>query len=116
MSQEITQFIADLKRQEAAAKTVANYLSDLNCFARWFTQTTGEGFAAANVTPTDIRDYRSYLQTTQGRAPATVNRRLAALRRFFGRAIGAGVTSENPTLSVKGVQSVPQGPRSLEKR
>jgi len=116
MSQEITQFIADLKRQEAAAKTVANYLSDLNCFARWFTQTTGEGFAAANVTPTDIRDYRSYLQTTQGRAPATVNRRLAALRRFFGWAIGAGVASENPTLSVKGVQSVPQGPRSLEKR
>jgi len=116
MSQETTQFIADLNRQEAAAKTVANYLSDLNCFARWFTQTTGEGFAAANVTPTDIRDYRSYLQTTQGRAPATVNRRLAALRRFFGWAIGAGVASENPTLSVKGVQSVPQGPRSLEKR
>jgi len=116
MSEEITRFIADLKRQEAAAKTVANYLSDLNCFARWFTQTTGEGFAAANVTPTDIRGYRSYLQTTQGRAPATVNRRLAALRRFFGWAIGAGVASENPTLSVKGVQSVPQGPRSLEKR
>jgi len=116
MSQETTQFIADLKRQEAAAKTVANYLSDLNCFARWFTQTTGEGFAAANVTPTDIRDYRSYLQTTQGRAPATVNRRLAALRRFFGWAIGAGVASENQTLSVKGVQSVQQGPRSLEKR
>jgi len=116
MSQETTQFIADLNRQEAAVKTVANYLSDLNCFARWFEGSTGEGFAAANVTTTDIRDYRSYLQTTQGRAPATVNRRLAALRRFFQWAIGAGVASENPTLSVKGVQSVPQGPRSLEKR
>src|SRR5665647_1649513 len=73
MSQEITEFIADLKRQEAAAKTVANYLSDLNCFARWFQGSTGDEFAASNITPTDIRDYRSHLQTTQGRAPATVN-------------------------------------------
>jgi len=83
MSQEITQFIDDLKRQEAAPKTVANYLSDLNCFARWFTQTTGEEFSAKAITPTDIRDYRSFLQTTQGRMPATINRRLAALRKFF---------------------------------
>lgn len=116
MSEEITQFIADLQRQEAAPKTVANYLSDLNCFARWFKGSTAEEFAAANVTPTDIRDYRSFLQTTQGAKPATVNRRLAALRRFFGWAVAEGKTTENPTSAVKGVQSVQQGPRSLERR
>jgi len=116
MSQEINQFIDDLKRQEAAVKTVASYLSDLNCFARWFAGSMGEEFAAANVTPIDIRDYRSHLQTVQGAKPATINRRLAALRRFFGWAVGAGVISENPTSLVKGVQSVPLGPKSPERR
>lgn len=116
MNEQIDEFTADLKRQEVAVKTVANYLSDLDCFARWFNQTTGDEFAAANITPTDIRDYRSYLQTNQGRTPATINRRLAALRRFFLWAIGAGVTSGNPATIVKGVQSVLRGPRSLEKR
>jgi len=123
MSQEITQFIDDLRRQEAATKTVVNYLSDLNCFARWFEGSVGEGFSARAITPTDIRDYRSYLQNNQGCAPVTVNRRLAALRRFFGWALAEGKltdargnTTENPTLAVKGVQSVPQGPRSLGRR
>lgn len=116
MSEDVTRFIDDLRRQEAAAKTVANYLSDLNCFARWFQGSVGEEFTATAVTPTDIRDYRGYLQTTQGAKPATVNRRLAALRRFFGWAVAEGIVAENPTTTVKGVQSVPQDPRSLEKR
>ncbi len=116
MSEDITEFMADLERQEAAKKTVVNYLSDLSCFARWFATSVGEEFSARAVTPTDVRDYRSFLQTTQGAKPATVNRRLAALRRFFLWAVAEGKTAENPAISVRGVQSVPQGPRSLEKR
>src|SRR5215213_5214529 len=69
---EIEQFLARLAQEEAAAKTVANYKSDLSLFARWFRDTTGEEFAAAAVTPTDLRDYRSYLLTTKQSSPATV--------------------------------------------
>ncbi len=104
---DLAAFLADLERQEAAKKTTVNYRSDLLSVARWFHDSTGEEFAAANVTPTDIRDYQAFLQTNQGCTPATVNRRLAALRKFFQWAVAGGHSTENPTASVKGVQSVP---------
>jgi hypothetical protein len=33
---EVAAFVQDLRRQEAAAKAVQNYRSDLACFGRWF--------------------------------------------------------------------------------
>jgi site-specific recombinase XerD len=113
---DLTAFLAELARQEAARKTIVNYRSDLVSFTRWLKDSLGEEFSASAVTPTDIRDYKAFLQTTRGCRPATVNRRLAALRRFFQWAVSSGSSSENPTIAVKGVQSVPRGPRSLEKR
>jgi site-specific recombinase XerD len=85
---EVASFIRDLERQETATKTRVNYASDLRHCAAWFQRMLGEEFRAQAVTPTDIRDYRSYLMTVERRKPATVNRRLAALRRFFGWARG----------------------------
>lgn len=114
--EDLHAFLADLERQEAARKTVVNYRSDLLGFARWLKDSTGEEFSAAAITPTDVRDYKSFLQTTQRCTPATINRRLAALRKFFQWATGTGRVSENPTTRVKGVKSVPGGPKSLEKR
>ena len=113
---EITDFVADLRRQEVAEQTVANYRADLLSFARWFAETTGAAFAAAAVTPTDLRDYRAHLRTVQRRAPATVNRRLAALRRFFTWAKATDRARELPTEGVKGVPDQPRTPKSLAKR
>jgi site-specific recombinase XerD len=80
---ELGAFLADLAREGAAPKTLASYRTDLAHFVRWFAASTDEAFAPAAVTPTDLRDYRAHLLTVANRAPATVNRRLAALRRFF---------------------------------
>jgi integrase/recombinase XerD len=87
---DIEEFLAALRRQEAAPATVRNYGADLRAFARWFGDSTGEVFTAAAVTPTDIRAYKAYLRTVARQQAATVNRRLAALRRFFVWAKGAG--------------------------
>ncbi len=114
--QDITDFIAELQRQEVAAKTLTSYRSDLLGFARWFTDSTSEAFTATAVTPTDVRDYRAHLRTIQRRPAATVNRRLAALRRFFGWAKATNRIRELPTEGVKGVPSVPLTPKSLPKR
>ena len=113
---DLIAFVADLRRQEVAAKTVASYQSDLTGFARWFTDSTGEDFAAAAVTPTDVRDYKAHLRTIRRRQAATVNRRLAALRRFFGWAKATGRIRELPTEGVTGVPSAPRSPKSLTKR
>src|ERR1700757_146089 len=81
-SPEVASFVEELRRQETAPKTWQNYRSDLACFGRWFIGVNDEAFTAAAVTPTDIREYRGFLLNVERRAPATVNRRLAALRKF----------------------------------
>jgi site-specific recombinase XerD len=120
MTQTVTDdtadFLTELAREEIAAKTIAAYRADLTHFARWFAGSTGEAFVAAAVTPTDLRDYRAHLISVERRQPATVNRRLAALRRFFLWAKAAGRCSEVVTDGVKGVPASPRSPKSLEKR
>jgi site-specific recombinase XerD len=115
-SPELALFVEDLQRQEAATKTVVNYRSDLLCFARWFQGVNDEPFTAAAVTPTDLRDYRSYLVQDERRMPSTVNRRLAALRKFFTWAKATHRIQDLPTDAVKGVDASPRAPKALEKR
>ena len=116
MTDDITDFVSELARQQVAAKTIRSYHSDLVHVARWFEGSTGEAFRAAAVTPTDVRDYKAHLVSVERRQPATVNRRLAALRRFFLWAKAVGRASEVVTDSIKGVPASPRSPKSLEKR
>jgi site-specific recombinase XerD len=116
MTDQIDQFLEELKRQQLAHYTIENYASDLRVFARFFHGSTGEEFHAARVTPTDVRDFKAHLITVEQRSPATVNRRIYALRKFFHWAIAAGLAKEDPTAVVKGVQSTPLAPRSLAKK
>src|SRR5215210_6793932 len=92
----LEQFGADLGRQEASPKTVGSYRLDLQHFWAWFARTVGESPSPEAVTPTDVREYRSFLLNVERRQPATVNRRLAALRRFFQWAKATGLVNEMP--------------------
>ena len=112
----VERFLKDLERQEASPRTRASYRLDLLHFFRWFEQTVGDSASPEAVTPTDVREYRGHLLTVERRQPATVNRRLAALRRFFQWAKAMGLAKELPTENVKGVASAPRAPRWLEKR
>jgi site-specific recombinase XerD len=116
VDQLVDRFLHDLERQETSPQTRQAYRLDLLHFASWFARTVGESFSPEAVTPTDVRDYRSYLINVEKRLPATVNRRLAALRRFFGWARAVGLVKELPTDNVKGVASAPRAPHWLEKR
>src|SRR6266700_1822264 len=116
VDQLVGRFLQDLERQETSPKTRASYRLDLLHFASWFDQTVGERFSPEAVTPTDVREYRGYLLNVEKRQPATVNRRLAALRRFFQWAKAVGLAKELPTDNVKGVASAPRAPHWLEKR
>ncbi len=115
-SVDIDDFVAELRRQEASPATVRNYGADLRVFARWFADSTGEVFTAKAVTPTDLRDYKAHLRTVERLQAATVNRRLAALRRFFLWAKGAGKITNLPTEQVKGIPAAPRTPKALTKR
>ena len=116
VDQLVDRFLRDLQRQETSPNTRRSYQLDLLHFASWFARTLGEGFSPEAVTPTDVREYRGYLLHVEKRQPATVNRRLAALRCFFQWAKATGLVTELPTDDVKGVASSPRAPHWLEKR
>ena len=116
MSDDLAAFLLDLQGEDLSVHTVRNYQVDLAGFGRWFTESTGEPFAAKAVTPTDVRDYKAHLVTVERRAPATVNRRLAALRKFCLWAKGRRLITELPTDPVKGVTAAPRSPNPWGKR
>ena len=116
MNDEVEQFLAELERQELAPYTIENYASDLRVFSRHFLGVTGEEFQADRITPSDIRAFKAHMLAVEKRSPATANRRLYALRKFFHWALAAGLATENPTAVVKGAQSTSLAPRSLEKK
>jgi site-specific recombinase XerD len=113
---DIEAFVAEPRRQDASPATVRNYAADLNAFARWFRDALGEDFAARAVTPTDLREYRGFLRAVEHKQAATINRRLAALRKFFAWAKATGKIAELPTEQVKGVPASPRTPKALAKR
>src|SRR5215212_2034621 len=116
VDQLVGRFLQDLERQETSPQTRHAYRLDLLHFASWFARTVGETFSPEAVTPTDVRDYRSHLINVEKRQPATVNRRLAALRRFFQWAKATGLVKELPTENVKGIASSPRSSHWLDKR
>lgn len=75
-------YAAELVRLDRSEGTINGYLADLASFANWFKITNGEDLTPEHCTPTDIREYRQRC-IVQGLAPATINRRLSAIRAWL---------------------------------
>lgn len=81
--------------------TVRNYVADVRGFVRWL-----PARAPALPRPEHFRRYRDYLVGSSNHSPATVNRRLQALR-VFGRCLHeVGESGVNPA---RDIQLVPNG-------
>ena len=102
-----------LRAEDRAERTIEGYTQDVTKFIAWFEQTTGRQAEPAIVTPLDIREYRQHLQSVKRMKPASVNRRLAALRVYFRWATEVGLIAANPATSIKMVEQTEQGPRWL---
>lgn len=105
--------------QDLSADTRRNYLSDLRQFAAWCEGAWAEGqegardFAPARVTTPTITGYRAHVQTAVRLAPATINRHLISLKRYFAWARERGLVTLDPAKPVKLVPRVPPPPRQL---
>lgn len=101
---------------EKSPRTVAGYVGDMQLFARWFHETNGEELAPANLTSTDVKQYRSWLQITQKAAPKTINHRLAALRSYGAIAVSQRLIEHNPAEGIHGVKEQELAPKWLDKK
>lgn len=108
MQPTLDSFASHLRGRDCAQRTVQGYLDDLRAFVRWYEQTNGEPFLPEYLTPTDVREYRQWLVSRQA-APASVNRRLAALRAYVHWLRGE-------TLDVRGLEAQKLAPRWLDRR
>jgi len=113
---ELDAFLAALGRREASAHTIAAYRRDLTGFAGWFRDHVGTPCTLTTITATDVRDFRTTLRDTQHRTPATINRKLAALRSYFQWAISVSLRTDSPVTTVKDVRAEPHRPRWFLKR
>lgn len=95
--------------------TVRNYVSDLQHFMAWCEGLWSEGqeavqpFALEQVATPTLTRYREYLQQTLQLKPATINRHLVSLKRYFGWVVDQALIARNPASVVK---LVPQTTRS----
>jgi len=105
-----------LEDEDRSALTVAGYLADARLFLAWFEQRNREDFALEAVTPSDVREYRQYLQTEQGFKASTVNRKLASLSALMDWAVQSGRIQSDPTAKMKYVKKAAQSPKWLDKQ
>lgn len=64
-------------------RTVGGYLRDVAAFIAYFQEAAGREFDPRAVLPEDAALYRQHLLSTRRERPATVARRLSALRSFY---------------------------------
>ncbi|HZJ50200.1 MAG TPA: site-specific integrase [Actinomycetota bacterium] len=100
-------FLDHLTTRAFSAATIRAYAYDLLNFGRFLAE---RGLRLGDVVPTDLFDYLEWqaetrstagakvvrLSERRGAAPATMNRRIAAVRALFEYALQTGVRSDNP--------------------
>jgi site-specific recombinase XerD len=112
----------DLRRRDAAERTLRAYEVDVRQFADW---AIARGLAPQDAVPKDVRRYIAHLSErsqTRGRrvsarmAPSTAARKLAALRALFASQREHGLISQNPADLVSTPRRSAHLPRVLSAR
>jgi len=99
----LDEFVDHLRGQGTSDHTIRAYRGDVAAFAAWMRLRTGVPFDPAAVVAIDVADYRRALAPAL--APATVNRKLAALRTFFRWARQQGLATYDPAEDVRGIST-----------
>lgn len=101
----VASFLKSLAREDLASVTVRGYRSDLGLFAAWY-----DGHALEELTASDLAHFRQHLSRDRALKPASVNRKLEALRRFCRWAHATGRLRTNVAAELK-LARAPRGMR-----
>ncbi len=98
-----------------AANTLAAYRRDLNAFAAWLeTPAQSRLPAAVALTQADTAHIEAWFAARHAESrPATANRRLAALRRFYAWALRERRSPRDPCLTLVAAKQPPRLPKTL---
>ncbi|HUA49606.1 MAG TPA: tyrosine recombinase [Solirubrobacteraceae bacterium] len=109
-TQALTAFECDLTRRAVAEKTRVAYIGDVRQFAQWAVA------HQAGPAEVDVRSLRRYAAglAERGIAPATIARRLAALRGLFRVQMELGAREDNPAELLSSPKRPQRLPRVLK--
>jgi site-specific recombinase XerD len=110
----LTRFADHLVDQEKSDHTQKNYREDLLAFTNWYQQTYQERPDLGALAPSELREWKTHLRDAQKLEPATVNRKLAALRSFLAWAAAEGLAAE--LVTPKSIKQVKPPPRWLDRK
>lgn len=101
---QLAAFVSACVGADLSPRTVSGYRQDLEAFGRWFESSRGPDHDIATLTAIDLIAYRQHLVTVERRKPATVNRRVQALRRFCRWGFEQGLFASDPGREVRSVR------------
>jgi integrase/recombinase XerC len=118
----LTEYEQTLHEQEdLAPASVRNYLSDVRHFIAWFEARVCANdsqddcsFTLQAITIPTLTRYRTYLQIVQRQKPASVNRSLVSLKRYFSWALHSHLITYDPSAAVKLVGQEDAAPRHVD--
>jgi integrase/recombinase XerC len=93
-------FLASLARDDLAPATLRGYRYDLRHFLAWHQSVQSGAFTIERLAEYELIAYRQHM-VAAGRRPATVNRRLEALRRLCRWAHGTGALAADAVRDVR---------------
>ncbi len=107
------------EREDLTPASMRNYLSDLRQFMAWYelTEVPREenhqpAFSPHSITTPTLTRYRAFLQQYEQK-PASINRALISVKRYFHWALSHQLITINPAAPVKLVGEEPTPPRHL---
>ncbi|EJQ97344.1 hypothetical protein II5_05983 [Bacillus cereus MSX-A1] len=115
----ISDFISSLSLEgDLHTKTLTEYKSDLKDFVYWFEHLWGNlseetFFHPTEVTTRTIARYREHMQITRSLKPATINRRINSIKRYFDWAKQQGIIQTDYSKSIKFVPAVKTSPKQM---
>lgn len=89
----LKRFENELKQTGKSQNTVISYCTDIKEFLQWFEGTYAKEFDG-RILEQDAREYRNYLLNIAKQKPASINRKMAALKKFNMFLIKAGTGIE----------------------
>jgi len=108
------------EQEDLTPASVRNYLSDVRQFMAWYeaqaeaVERPDPAFTPQSIATPTLTRYRAHLQTVQRHKPASVNRSLISLKRYFGWAKQNKLIVYDPSTAVKLVGQEVSAPRHLD--
>lgn len=100
----LNKFKTYLQENDKSEKTINNYIDNVILFTQYFIQMESEEFNPLIITPIDIKDYRSYCQTTLKLGVASINLRIASVKSYFNYLYLDKIITKNPSLNIKKIK------------